>query len=179
MNKTYLGLGSNLGDRERNLLRAAAEVSARFALLDHSSIYETRPVGYTDQPDFLNMVIAAGTGECPPGELLGFVKSIERKLGREETFRWGPRVIDIDILYMEGVEIHTPELAVPHRELLNRNFVLAPLSELTDSIVVGGGKVELAAHLRENDGDDRVHLYRSREDLSGEDLNRSNDGNNR
>lgn len=179
MRKTYLGLGSNLGDREKNLLRATAEVSARFTLLDHSSMYETSPVGYTDQPDFLNMVIAVLAEGCTPGGLLGFVKDIETRLGRAETFRWGPRVIDIDILYMEGVEVDTPGLTVPHRELLNRTFVLVPLSELTDSIVLGGRKVDLAAHLLRTSSSGRVRVYRSREDLSRECLGLSDDGNHR
>ncbi len=174
MNETYLGLGSNLGNREKNLLRAVAEVSARFILLDYSSVYETSPVGYTGQPDFLNMVIAIRTGNCSLMELLEFAKQVETRLGRTETFRWGPRVIDIDILYAEGAEIHTPELTVPHRELLNRDFVLVPLSELTERITVGGRPLHLAPYKTRNRGNGRVRLHRSREKLS-----LTHDGNNR
>ena len=95
---TYLGLGSNLGDREGNLIQATRSIGESCRLLRYSSIYRTSPVGNNEQPDFLNMVVAVDTCTMKPRELLSLVKSIERKMGRSPTFRWGPRLIDIDIL---------------------------------------------------------------------------------
>jgi 2-amino-4-hydroxy-6-hydroxymethyldihydropteridine diphosphokinase len=143
MAKTYLGLGSNIGDREGNLIRAISLIKKTCNLLNYSSIYLTSPVGYSEQADFLNMAIEVDSGECEPFELLSFVKSIERKIGRRKTFRWGPRLIDIDILYMEGISIFTQNLTIPHSEMFNRLFVLVPLSELADSLIIDNMKTYL------------------------------------
>ncbi len=143
MAKTYLGLGSNIGDREGNLIRAILLIKKTCNLLDYSSIYLTSPVGYEKQADFLNMAIEIDSGDCEPFELLNFVKSIESKIGRQETFRWGPRLIDIDILYMEGISITTENLIIPHSEIFNRLFVLIPLAELTESLIIDNMKTRL------------------------------------
>ena len=103
MKDTFLGLGSNVGEREHNILRAVSLLKKRFEILGFSSLYNTAPVGYLDQDDFLNMVIWANTRHLQPLELLEHVKAVEKELGRKETFRWGPRMIDIDILYKEGI----------------------------------------------------------------------------
>jgi 2-amino-4-hydroxy-6-hydroxymethyldihydropteridine diphosphokinase len=143
MTATFLGLGSNMGDRERNLLQAASLIRNRYALIDHSSLYNTAPVGYGEQPDFLNMVVHIDSVDSSPNSLLTFVKGIETTMGRRKTFRWGPRSIDIDILYMEDVSIRTAELTIPHREMFNRFFVLVPLSELTESLLIDGRQVSV------------------------------------
>jgi 2-amino-4-hydroxy-6-hydroxymethyldihydropteridine diphosphokinase len=159
---TYLGLGSNLGDRERNIRSALALIAERFRILGSSCLYVTEPVGFTDQPSFLNMVVKIDSGETEPRALLDAVKSAESAIGRRKTFHWGPRVIDIDILYMDGIEHRSgDELEIPHRELLNRNFALIPLSELTERIRVGGKDVVLKDKIKENSGSgSSVELYK-------------------
>jgi 2-amino-4-hydroxy-6-hydroxymethyldihydropteridine diphosphokinase len=164
MKDTFLGLGSNIGKREQNILRALSLLHKRFEILDISSLYSTIPVGYPDQDDFLNMVIKADTTALSPLELLAYVKSVEKELGREETFRWGPRVIDIDILYKEGKSFKTEALTIPHREMFTRNFVLVPLSEITDYLIIKKKKVFITDYMeRKSVGD--VTLYKSREEM--------------
>jgi 2-amino-4-hydroxy-6-hydroxymethyldihydropteridine diphosphokinase len=174
MTKTYLGLGSNIGNREGNLIQAISLIKKICNLLDYSSIYLTSPVGYEEQADFLNMAIKIDSGECEPIELLSHVKSIERKIGRQETFRWGPRLIDIDILYMEGISINTENLTIPHGEMFNRLFVLIPLSELTRTLIIDNLKTHLKdAIARLSPGKNiqghstmGVSLFKERENLS-------------
>jgi len=166
MVKTYLGLGSNLGNREDNLLRAIAHIGNDYPILAISSIYETAPVGYREQPSFLNMVLLIDSGTTTPHELLNFVKKIELKMGRKKSFHWGPRLIDIDILYMEGIEVESEDLIVPHRELLNRKFFLVPLSEITDHIIIKKRKLDLEERIQRIDEETgSVYLYKPREKL--------------
>ncbi|UCD57590.1 MAG: 2-amino-4-hydroxy-6-hydroxymethyldihydropteridine diphosphokinase [Candidatus Hydrogenedentota bacterium] len=127
----YLGLGSNLGDREANINRALAELvrSGRTRVIRVSSIYETKPVGIEKQPDFLNAAAEIET-EMAPKELLANIREVERRTGREKRFKWGPRIIDIDIL-LYGNECLTEEnLEIPHPEMHRRAFVLTPLAEI-------------------------------------------------
>jgi 2-amino-4-hydroxy-6-hydroxymethyldihydropteridine diphosphokinase len=129
--QVYLGLGSNLGDKKDNLLSALQllEASPGINLKDCSSIYETEPVGYLEQPSFLNLAVRISTDLTPP-ELLKKCQEIENKLGRIRTTRWGPRTIDLDlILYGEQVW-QTEDLIIPHPSLQDRLFVVAPLQEL-------------------------------------------------
>jgi 2-amino-4-hydroxy-6-hydroxymethyldihydropteridine diphosphokinase len=98
-----------------------------------SSIYETEPVGVTHQPPFLNLALAADT-EAMPRDLLKTLKHIEQELGRRTTFRWGPRIVDIDILLFGDRVLQDDDLIVPHRELPNRAFVLVPLSEIAGNV---------------------------------------------
>jgi 2-amino-4-hydroxy-6-hydroxymethyldihydropteridine diphosphokinase len=115
---TYLGLGSNLGDRRRNLEDAIERLeSPDLRVLRASSIYETAPRDVADQPWFLNQVHARA-------------KKIERELGRKPSFPNGPRLIDIDILLLGGAIVSTPELEIPHPRMAERRFVLEPLAEL-------------------------------------------------
>jgi 2-amino-4-hydroxy-6-hydroxymethyldihydropteridine diphosphokinase len=171
MRETYLGLGTNIGDREKNLLEALKQISALCPILDCSSLYNTAPEGYTEQADFLNMVVKIDASGFEPHELLRNVKAIERSMGREGTFRWGPRVIDIDILYASDVECRSEQLNLPHKELLNRLFVLVPLLELTDSLTFEGDTIHFENQIREltkgegKDVDEKVTLYKSREEL--------------
>jgi 2-amino-4-hydroxy-6-hydroxymethyldihydropteridine diphosphokinase len=136
----YLGLGSNLGDREANMRRALAllDSDAKVTVVGVSSLYGTHPVGVEDQPDFLNAVAELRTG-LDPWELLSLCLDIENRLGRKRTIRWGPRVIDIDILLYEGVEIADNKLSVPHPLMLERGFVMIPLAEIVPDLLVGDG----------------------------------------
>lgn len=130
MARVYLSLGSNLGDRRRNLHEAidrfpAAGIQVRRV----SPVYETEPVDYLDQPSFLNLVVEAET-ELPPHDLLSRTSTIETELGRERNIAKGPRTIDIDILFFDDAVIDTATLTVPHPNLTERRFVLAPLNDL-------------------------------------------------
>jgi 2-amino-4-hydroxy-6-hydroxymethyldihydropteridine diphosphokinase len=127
----YLGLGSNLGDRCCNLKAALSLLSDTpgVTLRRVSSFHETRPYGVEDQPDFLNAVAEIETELAPP-VLLGVMKQIERELGRVPTYRWGPRLIDIDILLYDRLTWASPELVIPHPGILERAFVMGPLAEL-------------------------------------------------
>lgn len=129
----YLSLGSNLGDRLTNLRNAISNISPKVKSLSQSSIYETAPWGYSDQPDFLNQVIKAETDLDPLG-LLAFVKEIEVSMGRRETFRFGPRLIDIDILFYDDLVLDTPQLTIPHTRIPERAFVLVPLAEIAPDL---------------------------------------------
>src|SRR5690348_10007395 len=115
----YLSLGSNLGDREGNLRAAIERLEAFLAIDAISSLYETDPVGPPDQPRFLNLALAGRTG-LEPLELLARIKAIEAGVGRRPTYRWGPRVVDIDIVLLGDVVMETEELTIPHREMRNR-----------------------------------------------------------
>jgi len=130
----YLGLGSNLGDRNRSIRKAIELLSDRVHMEQVSSIYETDPVGYDHQPRFLNAVCRVRTS-LEPNEVLTLVKEIESTLGRETTFRNGPRTIDIDILFHDDKVIDTTQMTVPHPRLEERPFVLVPLAELAPDLV--------------------------------------------
>lgn len=130
----YLGLGSNQGDRERNLARALDLLARRIRIEETSSLYDTDPVGYADQPPFLNAVCRARTA-LGPEDLLGLAKRIEGSLGRLPGPRHGPRPIDIDILLYGDRVINLPRLAIPHPGLPQRAFVLAPLAEIAAGLV--------------------------------------------
>lgn len=124
-----LSLGSNLDDRVRNLERALEHLRAHLNLEAASSIYETQPVGVKDQPWFLNMVCAATT-RLKPRALLEYVREVEADLGRERRERFGPRVIDIDILAYDDRVVDEPDLKLPHPRMTERRFVLEPLAEI-------------------------------------------------
>lgn len=128
--RAFLGLGSNLGDPEQNLLRAVQSIERTpwIEVAALSSAYQTEPVG-PPQPDFLNAVVALET-ERTPGEVLMTALGIEAALGRERGVRWGPRVIDLDLLLAGEVVFEEPHLTLPHPRLIERAFVLAPLLEL-------------------------------------------------
>jgi 2-amino-4-hydroxy-6-hydroxymethyldihydropteridine diphosphokinase len=129
--KAFIGLGSNLGEREAQL-RAALDAIAQLPttqLVKVSSLYDTEAVGETDQPNFLNAVAQVDT-ELTARQLLWNLLLIERRLGRLRTRRWGPRTIDLDLLLYGSLVVDEPDLKVPHPELTRRAFVLVPLVEL-------------------------------------------------
>ena len=129
----YLGLGSNVGDRKRHLMRALERLAPQLQVEAISSLYETDPVGPQDQQDFYNAVCRVST-RLTPDELLAHVKQIERDIGRMERERWGPREIDIDILLYGDQVVESPELRIPHLEMNNRAFVLVPLAEVAADV---------------------------------------------
>jgi 2-amino-4-hydroxy-6-hydroxymethyldihydropteridine diphosphokinase len=134
----YLSLGSNMGDREANVRKALDLLADRMTLMKVSSLYETAPIGVTDQNDFINAVALVET-ELHPTDLLDAILDIERIVGRVRNLRWGPRVIDIDILLYDDEAINTPELIIPHPEIMNRAFVLIPLGEIAPDLELPEG----------------------------------------
>ncbi len=143
----YLGLGANLGDRRGNLAAALRGIEPAVRVDAVSSLYETVPVGPQDQPAYYNAA-CSGVTDLTPRALLEHVKRVERELGRSEGMRWGPREIDIDILLFGDEVVEEEELTVPHRELANRAFVLAPLAEIAAELphpTLGQSIAELAA----------------------------------
>ena len=137
--RVFVGLGSNLGDRELNLRRALVRLE-QLGSVRVSSFRETDPVGVTDQPKFLNAAAELAT-DLSPRELLKRLLEIERELGRDRATerRWGPRVIDLDLLLFGEEAIDEPGLTVPHPRLADRRFVLEPLCELNEDLALPDG----------------------------------------
>ena len=124
-----IALGTNLDDRLQNLQTALEKLRSFIDIQRRSSIYETEPWGYSEQPPFLNQVIL-GTSELGAEALLGALKDIEADMGRRPTFRYGPRLIDLDLLFYDDLVWHTGDLIIPHPRLQERPFVLVPLAEI-------------------------------------------------
>ena len=133
----YLALGTNTGDRLANLRAAIDSLPPQVLVCAQSSIYETEPWGYTDQPAFLNMALHAET-DFSPLELLTHLKLLEQTLGRVPSFRNGPRLIDMDILFYDDLILETPTLVIPHPRLHERAFVLVPLMDIAPGLVHPG-----------------------------------------
>ncbi|MBM4137054.1 MAG: 2-amino-4-hydroxy-6-hydroxymethyldihydropteridine diphosphokinase [Nitrospira sp.] len=130
MSIAYIGIGSNLGNREENCHRAIQLLENKgIVMRKRSSLYETEPWGVKDQPKFINMAIEIET-ELEPEELLKTLKDIEKEVGREESFRWGPRIIDLDILLFDDIILDKDYLRIPHPFMHERDFVLKPLCEI-------------------------------------------------
>lgn len=130
----YLGLGSNIGDRYSYIEQTMDALPPKVKIIARSPIYETPAWGYTDQDDFLNMVVHAATGFSPK-QLLKYLKRTESMIGRRQRFVWGPREIDIDILFYEDQIIEQPGLTIPHPWIHQRPFVLQPLVDLNPHLV--------------------------------------------
>ena len=130
--RAFLGLGSNLGDRRQYLRDAVEALGDR--VVATSSVYETAPVGGPRQPKFENLVVEIDT-DLGPHELLGICHRLEAAAERVRTERWGPRTLDVDILWIDGVELDDPDLQIPHPRMLERRFVMAPLEELAPEIL--------------------------------------------
>ena len=166
----YLGLGTNLGERRKNLERAAellfrhpsgplnpgrSNPIGQLQPLRSSSVYETAPWGYANQPDFLNCVLEVETG-LTSDQLLEITQGVEREMGQEWSLRYGPRVIDVDILFYGESIVEQANLQIPHSRLHQRAFVLAPLAELAPELthpVLGLTVREMRAAVDEKNGD--------------------------
>jgi 2-amino-4-hydroxy-6-hydroxymethyldihydropteridine diphosphokinase len=132
--KIYLSLGSNIGDRKRNIAQAIDALPLHgVRVLRRSSLYETEPVEMTDQPWFVNCVVEAET-DLQPDKLMETLLSIEREMGRERVVPKGPRLIDVDILLYDAQVLHTSEVEIPHPRMAERQFVLAPLAEIAPDV---------------------------------------------
>jgi len=137
MKKSYLGLGSNMGDKKRYLYDAIQILNHReeITITTLSSLYETAPWGYVDQDIFMNLVVEIETS-LSPFELLDVCQFIENELGRVREFKWGPRVIDVDILLYDDQVIQSKRLTVPHPYMTERDFVMIPLAEINPQLVI-------------------------------------------
>jgi 2-amino-4-hydroxy-6-hydroxymethyldihydropteridine diphosphokinase len=126
----YIGIGSNLGNREDNCLKAIESLEKNgLHISKRSSLYETEPWGVKEQPKFVNMAIEAET-DLSPKDLLLLLKKIEKDMGRLPSMRWGPRIIDLDILLYDDLRINNTDLQIPHPLMHERDFVLKPLAEI-------------------------------------------------
>lgn len=135
MTTVFLGLGSNKGNRKENILKAVKLLEENGQkVMRMSSLRETKPYGYKKQKNFLNAAVKLKT-KLMPLELLELCKRIEKKIGRTKSFRWGPREIDIDILFFGKKVIKNKKFTIPHSDLHNRNFVLTPLVEIAPNFV--------------------------------------------
>ena len=154
----YLGLGTNIGDRAANLEAARLELEPGVHIQAASSIYETAPWGYLDQPDFLNQVLIGETS-LEPAHLIVFIKQLEREAGRQPTFRNGPRIIDIDILFIDDLVLSLPGLELPHPRIEERAFVLVPLAELAPNLLHPTLRRSISELLKEIDPSGVRRLY--------------------
>jgi 2-amino-4-hydroxy-6-hydroxymethyldihydropteridine diphosphokinase len=135
VNKIYLCLGSNLGDCEKNIKNAVKLMESHgLRVIEKSSVYQSEPAGYKNQPWFLNMAARVET-DLKPMDLLRTLKDIEKVAGREKSRKWGPRIIDIDILLYGSSIIDEPGLKIPHIRMHKRRFVLVPLNEIAADAV--------------------------------------------
>ena len=154
----YLSLGSNLGSREQNLRGAIRRISALGRVDAVSSFYETEPVEFTDQPWFLNCVMALET-TAEPVQLIHELLRIEQEMGRQRVLKKGPRSIDIDILLFGDAVVNTPELTIPHPEMARRRFVLEPLAEIAPELLHPISQKTVARLLAELSAGQRVQKY--------------------
>ena len=156
----YIGIGSNAGDKVLNCETAISEILKidQHRLLGRSSFFNTRPIGYTAQDWFVNSVIKIET-DLEPIDLYRMLKTIETRLGRKETFRGGPRVIDLDLLLFDDRRIETEELQVPHPRFHERQFVLIPLSEIDPNLthpILKKTVGELLEEIKEDQGVEKI-----------------------
>jgi len=158
MSIIYLALGTNLGDRSANLRAAIKALSSEINVIAESKIYETPPWGYENQPAFLNMAVKCETN-LEPKSLLKRLKQLEVRLGREQSFHWGPRLIDIDILFYDDLILNTEPLTLPHPRLHERAFVLVPLADIAPDFIHPVLKKTIKELLASMDIDD-IHPYK-------------------
>jgi len=149
----FLSLGSNLGDRQKNLEAVENLLPPLVLIKERSRIYETEPWGYREQPRFLNQVLAVTTSMSAL-DLLAYLKDIEKSIGREPSFRYGPREVDIDILLYGDHVINQECLIIPHERLTERAFVLVPLAELAPELILPGSEGSITGLLETIDTSD-------------------------
>jgi 2-amino-4-hydroxy-6-hydroxymethyldihydropteridine diphosphokinase len=161
MHQVFTGLGSNIGDRLKNIVDALILINDnQCQIVKLSSIYETEPVGPVVQSHFLNAVAEIST-KYSPLELLDLLKSLEKKTGRRRGEKWGPRIIDLDVLAFDQVVFHHPQLDIPHAELTHRRFVLVPFEEIAPHHVIAGIGKTVSQLLRECYDASQVKFYLS------------------
>ncbi|NMO97775.1 2-amino-4-hydroxy-6-hydroxymethyldihydropteridine diphosphokinase [Paenibacillus lemnae] len=160
--EAYIALGANLGNREATLIEALKSLDQHknIHVLRCSGIYETEPVGYVDQPMFLNMAAAISTS-LPPLELLSVMQTIENRLGRKRMIHWGPRTVDLDLLWMEGCTMNTEKLVLPHPRMLERAFVLMPLAEVVPGSEPSGLHTTVKTALERLEGKEGIQLWKT------------------
>ncbi len=143
MSKVYLGLGSNIGDRLGYLKKAMALIKNfhETELIKISKVYETEPWGYTEQDDYLNLCLEIKT-TLSPYKLLTNCQEVEKNLRRERKIKWGPRTIDIDILLYDDLVLEEDDLIIPHPRIQERAFILIPLRDLNNKLMIKGKKLE-------------------------------------
>lgn len=150
MVRCYIGIGSNLGDKEENIKQALSLLARdkRLKLIRLAPLYKTEPMGFIDQDWFINTVLEVET-HLGPKVLLHLLQDVEDRMGRARTIHWGPRMIDLDILWYGGKSVNEPDLIIPHLEMLRRAFVIVPLADLSPDLELPGGKraAEVAAQL--------------------------------
>lgn len=160
MNKAYLGLGTNMGDRETYLSSAVKLLDnyENITVTNKSKIYETKAWGYTDQADFLNMCIEIKTS-LNEYELLKVCQEVELKLSRERIIRWGPRTIDVDILFFNDIILNNEDLHIPHPRISERAFVLIPLMDINKNLLIKGKVIGEYLNSLTNEERDEVKEY--------------------
>lgn len=161
MKKVYVALGTNIEPREEYLAEALKMLdnNGKISTLKKSSIYQTVPVGYTEQADFLNMVIEIKTS-LSPEELLDFCQHIEGELGRKRNIRFGPRTIDLDILVYNQENSKTERLTIPHPRMHKRAFVLIPLHEIASDFQITDGSKTVSEYIKELSESDKKDVKR-------------------
>ncbi len=159
--EAYIGLGSNLGNRESYLLQAIRMLNDHrcIEVIRCSHIYETDPVGYLEQPAFLNMVVAVRTS-LSAERLFAYMLQAEQRLERVRDIRWGPRTIDMDLLLYDHLNVATPELTIPHPRMFERAFVMIPLADVLASERLEGME-SISALLEKLDGKEGVRLWKT------------------
>ncbi|MEI2282559.1 2-amino-4-hydroxy-6-hydroxymethyldihydropteridine diphosphokinase [Paenibacillus polysaccharolyticus] len=160
--EAYIALGANLGNREQTLLEALTLLNEHphISVLRCSALYETEPVGYVDQPAFLNMAAMVSTN-LTPELLLAELLSVENQLGRVRDIRWGPRTVDLDLLWMHGETRDTELLQLPHPRMGERAFVLVPLSDIVPQNEASGLHTFVHASLSVLDGKDGIQRWKT------------------
>ncbi len=157
MTKYFISVGSNMGDRLAHLRYAAEAFSAHGITLHRkSSVYETAPWGNEEQDFFLNAIFLVGWDGTPEA-LLRELQGIEAERGRRREVHWGPRTLDLDIIWGDGVALCTDTLTIPHPFFAERAFVLVPLAELAPDFSIGGVSIE--THMQERNGQEDVRLF--------------------
>ncbi|MCP3678382.1 MAG: 2-amino-4-hydroxy-6-hydroxymethyldihydropteridine diphosphokinase [Deltaproteobacteria bacterium] len=162
MTTVYIGIGSNIGDKVANCQRAIELIGEKMVIRKVSSLYETKPWGYSEQDDFVNSVIEATTS-LGTGELLPLIQTIERDVGRDgvATRRWGPRVIDLDILFYGMMVLDENRLIIPHPHIAQRAFVLVPLAEIAPALLhprLNKTPLEMLSELGDKSGVQRLDM---------------------